>query len=81
MSSIANVSGIVTSLAVSTITTVNSIYISYIAFQSSTLSIVGGGFVYDIVGNPSSTMYYAPQNNIPRNFARLFGVTGFIINY
>ncbi len=54
---------------------------SYVAFQTSSLSIVGGGFVYDITENPQATLYYAPQNNIPRNFARIFGLTGFLINY
>jgi hypothetical protein len=81
VASTANVTGIAVTISVTTITTVNSIYVSYVAFQTSSLSIVGGGFVYDITENPQSSLYYAPQNNIPRNFARIFGLTGFLLNY
>lgn len=65
-----------------TSTQVNSVFISYIAFQQSTLAVVGGGFVYDAVSDPNSNpLYYAPDTPIPRNFARLYGITGFLFIY
>jgi len=60
VSSAANISGIIASLSVTTITQVNSIYISYVAFQVSTLAIVGGGYVYDATTAESQALFYAP---------------------
>lgn len=59
----------------------NSLYISYVSFQSSSLTIVGGGYVYDVTENPSAGLYFAPETNIPRNYARIYGLTGFLLNY
>lgn len=77
----ANVSGIAASLSVTTNTQVNSVFISYVAFQTSTLSIVGGGYLYDSSTAANAGLFYAPESNIPRNFARLYGLTGFVLNY
>jgi len=55
-----NISGIAISLSVTTITQVNSIYISYFAFQNTDVALVGGNYVYDITANPSQTLFYAP---------------------
>ncbi len=42
-----NTSGITVTLSVTTITQVNSIYISFIAYQTTNLKIAYGSFVYD----------------------------------
>lgn len=58
-----NVSGVAVTISVTTTTQVNSLYISYIAFQSSGLTIIGGGYVYDVTENPSvvgTGLYFAP---------------------
>lgn len=60
VSSAANISGIIASLSVTTNTQVNSIYISYVAFQVSTLAIVGGGYVYDATTAENQALFYAP---------------------
>ena len=56
-------------------------YISFLAFQNTVLSVVGGNFVYDKISNPGQTLFYAPENSIPKNYARLYGMTGFLLNY
>ena len=66
-------------MSVTTITQVNSIYISYIAFQETTLKIITGSYAYD--PNNGLGFTHAPLVMIPRNYARMYGITGFIINY
>lgn len=75
----ANVSGIAVTLSVTTITQVNSIYVSYTAFQNTNLNIAMGAFIYD--PNNGQGFSHAPALTIPRNYARVYGITGFIINY
>lgn len=60
VASSSNVSGIAVTLSVTTVTQVNSVYISYLAFQNSALSVVGGNYVFDRISNPGQTLYYAP---------------------
>lgn len=54
-----NVSGIIITISVTTATQVNSLYISYFAFQQTSLPIVTGGFVYDAT-TVNNGLYYAP---------------------
>ena len=75
----ANVSGIAVTLSVTTITQVNSIYISYVAYQNTNLNIAMGSYAYD--PNNGEGFAHAPAITIPRNYARVYGITGFIINY
>lgn len=82
ISSSANITGIAVSISVTTSTQVNSLYISYVAFQQSTLAIMGGGYVYDaITDGVNNALYYAPETIIPKNFARIYGLTGFLLMY
>lgn len=57
----------------------NSIYISFIAYQTTNLKIAYGSFVYDPNNGKGFTL--TPDETIPRNYARIYGITGFIINY
>lgn len=43
----ANTSGIVATLSVTTITQANSIYVSYVAYQFTVLSVIHGSYAYD----------------------------------
>ena len=74
-----NTSGISVTFSVTTITQVNSIYISYIAYQETSLSLITGRYSYD----PTSGygLAHTPNTMIPRNYARVYGISGFIINY
>lgn len=74
-----NMSGIAVTLSVTTITQVNSIYISYIAYQATNLKVIEGFFTYDV--NDGKGFTSTPSPPIPRNYARIYGITGFIINY
>ena len=76
----ANEQGISITLSVTTSTQVNSIYVSFVAFQKTSLQIIGGGFTYDVT-EKNNGLYFAPETNIPRNFARLYGLTGFLLNH
>ena len=75
----ANVSGIAVTLSTTTITQVNSLYISYVAYQESSLRIASGNYAYDPKNGEG--FIHAPKVLIPRNYARIFGITGFIINF
>lgn len=76
-----NVSGIAVSFSVTTVTEINSIHVSYLAFQHTNLALSAGNFVFDRVKNPLQTLFYTPENPIARNYARIFGLTGLLINY
>ena len=78
-SSSTNSSGIRVTISVTTITQVNSIYISYIAYQSTNLKVISGSYSYD--PNNGLGFSHAPLVLIPRNYARVYGITGFIINH
>lgn len=82
VSTTANVSGIAISLSVTTATKVDSIYISFIAFQDFDLPIVGGRYTFDsAIDTADKGFYYVPETDVPPNFARLYGLTGFLINF
>lgn len=83
ISTSANVSGIAVQLSVTTITRVDSIYISYVALQDSNLPIIGGRYVYDSSQDTltENGLYYSPQTDAPPNFARIYGISGFLFNY
>ena len=74
-----NSSGIVVFFSVTTITQVQSLYISYVAWAETTLTIVSGKFVSEITS--AAEISHIPESNIGRNYARIFGITGFIINH
>lgn len=74
-----NTSGITVTLSVTTITQVNSIYVSYVAYQEPKLKIIYGSYIYDPTNGQG--LIHAPLSYIPRNYARLYGITGLIINY
>ena len=44
------------------------------------MQIIGGAFVYDVT-EKNNGLYYVPETNIPRNFARIYGLTGFLLNH
>ena len=75
----ANISGIAVTFSVTTTTKVNSIYVSYVAFQGTTLEMVAGGHIYD--PEFSGLLTHTPSVQVPRSYARLFGISGFIWNY
>lgn len=78
-SSVANTSGIAVTLSVTTITQVNSIYISYIAYQDTVLRVIDGSYAYDL--KTGEGLAHAPIISVPRNYARLYGMSGLIINF
>ena len=74
-----NTSGIAVLISVTTVTQVNSLHISYLAWSATTLQMVTGSFVYEML--PSYEIVHTPTTNIGRNYARLHGISGFIINH
>lgn len=74
-----NSSGITVTFSVTTITQVNSIYISYITYQETSLKVISGSYFYDSANGLGFS--HSPLALIPRNYARIYGITGFIINY
>ena len=77
--STANITGIAVSISVTTITKVDSIYISYIAYQQTSLKMIVGSYTFD--RTVSSSIAHTPNSAIPRSYARIYGIRGFIINY
>lgn len=78
-----NASGIVVLITVTTITQVQAIHISYIAWGLTRLNVAAGNYTYDATV-PNTVIYdisYSPLAAIGPNYARIFGFTGFIINY
>jgi hypothetical protein len=74
-----NSSGVTVLITLTTVTQVHAIHISYVAWISTKLNIVNGNYTYE----PSSSLYeiaHTPSASIGRNYARIFGLTGFIIN-
>ena len=65
--------------SVTTITKVDSIYVSYVAYQHTTLQFIGGSHIFD--RSYGGTFAHTPSQTVPRNYARLFGLSGLIINY
>ena len=77
-SSSTNSSGIGVLITLTTITQVHAIHLSYIAFHETTLTLVRGNYIYD--SSISKIIEHIPSDNIGRNYARIHGITGFIIN-
>ena len=75
-----NTSGIAVLISVTTVTQVQSIYISYIAWVQTQLNIVAGNYIYEPVAG-SYEVAHNPDSIVGRNYARIFGITGFIFNY
>lgn len=77
-----NSTGIAVLITTTTITQVQAIHISYIAWTTTKLNVVAGNYTYD--ASIIETLYniqYSPSSSIGPNYARIFGLTGFIINY
>lgn len=64
-------------ISVTTITQVNSVHISYLAWGETTIDFAYGNYLYE--PNPSRDTTHTPLQNIGRNYARIYGITGFII--
>ena len=79
MKSHSNSSGITVLFSVTSITQVHAIHISYIAWKSTDLTLIHGSFTFE--DKVSREISHIPFENIGRNFARIHGLTGFIINH
>ena len=67
-------------ITLTTVTQVHALHISYIAWINSKLSFVVGNYTYEPSANVLE-IAHSPSANIGRNYARIFGLTGFIINH
>ena len=65
-------------LSVTTITQVHTVYISYVAWRTTDLKIITGRYAASIEGKVEIS--HIPESNVGRNYARIFGLTGFIVN-
>lgn len=74
-----NVTGIAITVSVTTVTQVQSLFISYIAFSSSYTGASIGSYLYDSY-IPSSNLFYTPQTSISINLAQFYGFNGFILS-
>lgn len=50
---------------------------SYIVWDQTNLDVVSGNYI--LPDNVGAEISHTPDYNIGRNFARIFGITGFII--
>jgi hypothetical protein len=66
---------------VTTITQVQAVHISYISWVKTDLTVATGNFTYDTTIRVTPDISYSPSVSIGPNYARIFGLTGFIINY
>lgn len=57
----------------------HTIYISYIAWRSTELNLLNGKYVGNIENKIEIS--HIPEGNVGRNYARIFGITGFIVNW
>ena len=73
-----NSSGIAIFLSVTTITQVHAIHISYVAWSVTDLNLVSGKYHEQVVD--FLEISHIPEQNVGRNYARIFGLTGFVIN-
>lgn len=53
--------------------------ISYIAWTDTSLQIVSGSDIYER-DSPNDVIRFVPETFVGRNYARIIGITGFIIN-
>ena len=73
-----NGTGLHVTLQATTITRVHGIYLSYVAFIDKKLSNVAGSYGYSFEQLPSIS--HTPLYEVGRNYARIHGISGFIIN-
>ena len=73
-----NHSGIAVLLSVTTITQVHTVYISYVAWRATDLKIITGRYAASIENKVEIS--HIPESNVGRNYARIYGITGFIVN-
>ena len=64
--------------SVTTITQVHALHLSYIAWETTDLNLVSGKYAQDIISVVEIS--HSPESSVGRNYARIFGLTGFIIN-
>jgi hypothetical protein len=80
--SYSNTSGITLLIQTTTVTQVHAIHVSFIAWVSTKLNLVAGKYTYEpSTGGLAVEMGHTPVSSIGRNYARIFGLTGFIINH
>ena len=72
-----NGTGLHVSIQVTTITKVHGIFLSYVAFEEK-LSIVASSYSYGFEQLPK--IHHTPLTTVGRNYARIHGISGFIIN-
>ena len=78
----ANSSGISVVVSVTSITQVHGLHISYLAWTTPTLKVAMGSFVFNAgPSSPNSDIWHSVGEGVGANFARINGVTGFIINH
>lgn len=66
-------------ISVTTVTQVHALHISYLAWSGNNLNIVSGKYAYEY--SASFEIIHTPAAHIGRNYARLHGLDGFIINH
>jgi len=76
-----NSSGIIVLITVTSVTQVHALHISYIAWVSTQLNIITGNYIYDPTADGVTILAHSPVDNVGRNYARIHGLTGFIINH
>ena len=64
-------------LSVTTITQVHALQVSYLAWQNTSLEVVDGQ--YKMTDWQNEEITHVPIKNVGRNYARIFGLSGFII--
>ena len=74
-----NSSGIGVLISVTTVTQVHALHISFMAWVSTNMTMVVGHYIYEY--SPSHELIHTPSDAIGRNYARIHGITGFIINH
>ena len=62
-----------------TITQVHGLHISFVAWSTSSLNIGAGNYVYEFQGGYE--IAHTPMTSIGVNYARIHGLSGFIINH
>ena len=64
--------------SVTTITQVHAIHVSYVAWWHTDLNLISGKYRSEIL--TGLEISHIPEQNIGRNYARIYGLSGFIIN-
>lgn len=71
--------GIAITVSVTTVTQVQTLFVSYIAFGSDLENIFIGNYTYDTYV-PSAVLTHVPSVSLRENVGDFYGFNGFIIN-